>query len=154
MDISHPDCGEGRPTLYNCAFTMGTETSVSAKEFADCSIYEALEIDSGTFLISSDIASWPRLQIARSGKFITATKSKYWVLMCCVGYSGYYFFGTALLIITCRHKPYVLTGVLMLAIGGFFIPLVMSFVKCARDTSRRKKEYVRWVESFAITGLN
>ncbi len=159
IDVSHTDSRvtvQARPTLYNCAFAMGTETSFSAKEFAGYPIYQALEIDSGTFLISSDIASWPRLQIARSGKFITAPEPNHQAIVGLGVMLGALSACMGLVLI--MYGPGPVLGILMLVLAapiGFFLSMLTHFcVNSAQDALSRKQEYVRWVKSFAITGLD
>ena len=159
IDVSHTDTRvpvQAQPTLYNCAFTMGTETSFSAKGFADFPMFHALKIDSRTFLISSDVASWPRLQIARSGKFITASEPDHQAMVglgtllgalsACIG------------LVLCVYGPGPVLGILMLVfaapIGFSLSGLIVFCFNSAQDALSRKREYVRWVKSFAITGLD
>lgn len=159
IDVSHTDSRvpvQARPTLYNCAFTMGTETSFSRKEFADCPIHQALEIDSGTFLISSDVASWPRLQIARSGKFITAPEPNHHAIVSLGVFLGAV--GACMGLVLIMYGPGPVLGILMLVLAapiGFLLSILTHFcVNSAQDALSRKQEYVRWVKSFAITGLD
>ena len=156
MDISHPGPGErvrAWPTLYNCAFTMGVETSFSAKEFADCPIYHALEIDSGTFLISSDVGSWPRLQIARSGTFITAKEPTHQGIVGCGVVLGALSACLGLVTMISWHAGAPL-GIVMLILAapiGFSLSLLLNWCNnYAQDHRSRKQEYDRWVKSFAI----
>ena len=61
------------PTLYNCAFSMGIKTPVSATEFAKApllrphAIYPASKEDRN-FLMETDTVSWPRLQTVRGAR--------------------------------------------------------------------------------------
>lgn len=159
IDVSHTDSHvliQARPTLYNCAFTMGIETSFSAKEFAGCPIYQALEIDSGTFLINSDIASWPCLQIARSGKFIPAPEPNHQMIV----QLGVFLGGSSacLGLVLIVYGPGPVLGILMLVLAapiGFVLSSLTYFcVNVAQDALSREQEHVRWVKSFAINGLD
>ena len=57
IDIYHPKHRRVWPSLYSCALTMGSRTSISAMEFANKPMTQAHELDTTTFLISSDISS-------------------------------------------------------------------------------------------------
>lgn len=61
------------PTLYNCAFSMGIKTPLSAIEFAKApllrphTIYSTSKEDR-SFLMEIDTVSWPRLQTVRGAR--------------------------------------------------------------------------------------
>ena len=158
-DISHPDSGErvkARPTLYNCALTMGTETSFSARDFADYASYPAFEIDSGIFLISSDIANWPRLQIARSDRFSPAPEPKFQTILL---YAVFLMASSAGIgvVLALRSTGFVLGGLMVIfapPIGLALSRLILLSPGYLRNEWNRKREYNRWVKSFAITGLD
>lgn len=56
------------------------------------------------------------------------------------------------------YGPGPVLGILMLVLAapiGFLLSILTHFcVNSAQDALSRKQEYVRWVKSFAITGLD
>ena len=60
-------------TLYNCAFSMGIKTPVSAVKYADAPVLYAQKVyedsdEDRSFFIESDTVSWPQLRTIRSVK--------------------------------------------------------------------------------------
>ena len=150
IDINHPKHHQVWPSLYNCALSIGTRTSLSAKEFTDQSTIPVHELDTRAFLISSGIASWPRLQIVRSGKFLPAREPdhKTWVSM------GV-FFGIISAVLGLLLNLHGAAAGIFLLVFAAPIGVLLSFItwysnNTLVDRGSRKREYKRWVNSFAI----
>ena len=147
LHINHPEHPRVWPSLYNCALTMGLMTSLSAMEFADKPTTQAHELDQMTFLINSDIASWPRLQIVRSGEFVPVNGNDpaFYIL-----YGVFASITSAYVVIWLSLSVNSIGHIPIYTIFIMFLTFPWIYVYFRLGARRRMREYKRWVNSFAL----
>ena len=150
------------PVHYNCAFSYGVSTPLSSQEFRSSPVVpvemSTSQANEDTYLIQTDVASWPDVKAVRTAKNEMGENHTYQNLSIFTSCSIFVLFIAALALFLARVSGLkkisnIRLGdwVIYCLLGALAVALLLIFIGVTRLRVRRQRRgYRRWVQSFAL----
>ena len=145
------------PVLCNCAFSFGVSTPLSSREFRSSPVVKmdlhTSQPNEDTYLIHTDVASWPDVKPARRAKFELTRFNRYHDLV--FRSFGLLLIPTLAAVILLSVKPKLFKTrvghiLILLWLALFGTLLLISFGLTRLRALQHKRAFRRWVQSFAM----